>query len=182
MPKPWGRLRKFLWPSQKSLTLPKSGSSYLFFNWYIILHAMVLTILMMQIIQCFPPFSMNDSTNKNSVFLTLQNPLLPRIHCKKVYFGSVFVFARRLDTFIFTTAKCIIRFLTSSRLDIIIFFFYTILKALFLILVSIFWDFLILNLNKPYSFQPSPQKTCYHDILPNYSAFKLHINLSCLKD
>ena len=81
---------------------------------------MVLTILMMQIIQCFPPFSMNDS-NKNSVLLTLQNPLLPRIHCKKVYFGSVFVFARRLDTFIFTTAKCIIRFLTRSRLDIIIF-------------------------------------------------------------
>ena len=129
MSKPWGRLRKFLWPSQKSWTLPKSGSSYLFFNWYIILHAMVLTILMMQIIQCFPPFSMNDS-NKNSVFLTLQNPLLPRIHCKKVYFGSVFVFARRLDTFIFTTAKCIIRFLTSSRLDIINYFSYTVLKSL----------------------------------------------------
>ena len=91
---------------------------------------MILTLLMMQIIQCFPPFSMNDSTNKNSVFLTLQNPLLPRIHCKKVYFGSVFVFARRLDTFIFTTAKCIIRFLTSSRLDIINYFSYTVLKAL----------------------------------------------------
>ena len=124
MSKPWGRLRKFLWPSQKSWTLPKSGSSYLFFNWYIILHAM---IWMVEIIQCFPPFSMNDS-NKNSVFLTLQNPLLPRIHCKKVYFGSVFVFARRLDTFIFTTAKCIIRFLTSSRLDIIIIFSIQFLK------------------------------------------------------
>ena len=82
---------------------------------------------MVEIIQCFPPFSMNDS-NKNSVFLTLQNPLLPRIHCKKVYFGSVFVFARRLDTFIFTTAKCIIRFLTSSRLDIIIIFSIQFLK------------------------------------------------------
>ena len=126
----------FCGPLRKAKLYLKVVPATFFFNWYtiqlyyIILHAMILTLLMMQIIQCFPPFSMNDSTNKNSVFLTLQNPLLPRIHCKKVYFGSVFVFARRLDTFIFTTAKCIVRFLTSSRLDIINYFSYTVLKSL----------------------------------------------------
>ena len=71
MSKPWGRLRKFMWPSQKAeLYLKVVLATFFSIDIFYLLHAMVWIILMVQIIQCFPPFSMNDS-DKNLVFLTL---------------------------------------------------------------------------------------------------------------